>query len=61
MSQPDTAKVGLFERLGQWRRARRQRAAEHALERREQNLPSSARGQGGKKGPGLGGGYKGGN
>jgi hypothetical protein len=61
MQEPDAAKSGLLERLRQRRRARRQQAAEHARVRREQNLPSSARGHGGKKGPGAGGGYAGGN
>jgi hypothetical protein len=59
MSQPDTAKVGLFARLGQWRRARLLRAAERARVRREEKVAGSATGHGPK--PGVGGGLKGGN
>lgn len=60
MPEPDVAKSGLLERLRRRRETRKKRAAERALERRRQNLPTSARGQG-KQRPGAGGGFKGGN
>src|SRR4051812_15935870 len=54
MPEPD-AKSGLLERLHGDAGPEGQRTAERALERREQNLPSSARGQGGKGGRVLAG------
>ena len=59
MSESESARVGVLERLRQWRRSRKARAAERAAARREQKLPRSSAGHGGDK-PGAGGGYSGG-